>query len=313
MLEHDIYVNGNGDYVMPLPVGRYKFMTIFNNTNYVVSIYAGRSKGLTERIERFSLYTDKTVPIPANIREITFDWTGTGADKIRVILSETSLGINQTLVSPGGSSSVIIAGDSAGLAKANQLPSTLFAGDFRVALMAESVGLARGSQLPTVLDSDNLKVALKSDGVGLAKAAQLPSALTGSGNLKVAVSEAAQLPSALTGGGNLKVAVSEGLTTLLTHATTPSVQKVAMTNANTEYIIPLPAGTKRFTVGMVENDTPYRMAFAGGIVASPAGLTAAYIQFHEGQSYSVEGLLAASSLRFACSVAGKHIQVISWS
>jgi hypothetical protein len=89
----------------------------------------------------------------------------------------------------------------------------------------------------------------------------------------------------------------------------PVIYNVTMTNANTEYSQAL-TNCKKFIILMRENDTTFRIAFVTGKVATP---TAPYFTVPEGSSYDEDNINFTGTIYFACSLAGKIIQIITWS
>ena len=95
----------------------YSFITILNNSPYAITVKANGST-----LFNFPIYTVLTIPINSVILQAntqvnyTVSWAGTGAGSFTMIFSENNLGLNQSLVAASGQSSVIITGDTAGLA-----------------------------------------------------------------------------------------------------------------------------------------------------------------------------------------------------
>lgn len=87
---------------------------------------------------------------------------------------------------------------------------------------------------------------------------------------------------------------------------------ILMTNADTEYSQALPAGCKAFSVSVQDGDVTknYRLAYVPGKVAMP---TRPYKKYNCGVEYSNENIyLDATTLYFACSEAGKAMQIEAW-
>lgn len=93
---------------------------------------------------------------------------------------------------------------------------------------------------------------------------------------------------------------------------TPEIFNVTMTNADTEYSQALPKGCKRFYASVFDGESldNYRLAYVIGKVATP---TAPYLKYNCNIEYYEEGLnLDAVTLYFACSAAGKTMQILAW-
>ena len=154
-LYKQILVNGNGTYRITIPKG-YNFLLIENPTAYSVEVYNSISDLIIQnRIAFCSIYTILPVRLPMSddvFRDYLISYTGAGADKITVQILQDNPGPGQTLISPGGSSSVVIAGDSVGLARSANFPSSLSGGgNFRVAVMEFQGALpAGGNAIGTV-------------------------------------------------------------------------------------------------------------------------------------------------------------------
>lgn len=92
----------------------------------------------------------------------------------------------------------------------------------------------------------------------------------------------------------------------------PTIYNVTMATANTEYSQALPANLKKinFSVQAGDNTSNYRYAYATGKVATP---TAPYKQYNSDIEFSADNILIASgTLYFACSIAGKVMQIECW-
>lgn len=94
----------------------------------------------------------------------------------------------------------------------------------------------------------------------------------------------------------------------------PRIINKTLTDADTEYPLALPAGAKRFTIKMRETDTDFIMAFERGAVegATPRG---EYSTVPNGDSFSEVDLQTGNDFKIyvACAVAGKTIEVTTWS
>lgn len=125
MFQVDIPVSGSGSKNVHVPRG-YKFMLLENPTGYAVNVYSDLvNQDVQHRIAYCSIYTIMPVLLPNQgntEQDLNIVYTGSGIDKISVKFTEENPGIGQTLISPGGSSSVIVAGDGVGLAKSTQFP-----------------------------------------------------------------------------------------------------------------------------------------------------------------------------------------------
>jgi hypothetical protein len=99
-------------------------------------------------------------------------------------------------------------------------------------------------------------------------------------------------------------------TTLVNAATTPLEDNVPMTNADTQYSSVLPAGCKKFSI-QVRDGTAARFAFTTGKVATSI---AHYETLPADSIYYEDNLnLTSKTIYFACAVAGKVMEVVSWS
>lgn len=101
--------------------------------------------------------------------------------------------------------------------------------------------------------------------------------------------------------------------TTITKAETVAIYNVTMTNANQEYSQALPAGTKSFSASIQDGDSSFnvRYAFVTGKVATP---TAPYLKYNGAVEFSSDELhYDSGTLYFACSSAGKVMQIIAWS
>lgn len=91
------------------------------------------------------------------------------------------------------------------------------------------------------------------------------------------------------------------------HAATPTLYAVTMTTQNTEYSQALPAGTKKFTI-ISRDGTPFRLAYVTGKVAAPTD------PYRTLTAKGEDNLnLASLTLYFACSAAGKVVEIEAWS
>ena len=105
-------------------------------------------------------------------------------------------------------------------------------------------------------------------------------------------------------------AVESGTWTFIKAATTPNEYNITMTNADTEYSKALLANTKKFML-RVRDGTAARYAFTTGKVA---GSTSPYFTLGTGEVYWEEGLnLSSKTIYFACSSAGKVVELLAWS
>jgi hypothetical protein len=97
-------------------------------------------------------------------------------------------------------------------------------------------------------------------------------------------------------------------------ATYPTLSNINMTNANAEYSVSLPSNTKRFTLSVVDGDDTfnYRVAYVTGKVGSQVS---PFLKYNGNVEFSVENVDTSNTglvVYFACSVAGKKMQVESW-
>lgn len=138
MIFIDLYFTTNGQKTVSIPKG-YKFVTIMNPTPYGIQLFKKNSTELLDRFGFVPVFTHSTIPLPESgvvDTSITVTWAGSGPDKAALIVSQESLGINQTLINPDSGDAVSIIADSVGLARQNQLPENLTAGgNMKVAVM----------------------------------------------------------------------------------------------------------------------------------------------------------------------------------
>ena len=94
-------------------------------------------------------------------------------------------------------------------------------------------------------------------------------------------------------------------------ATTPTVYNVTMTNLDIEYSQALPANTKILEFRCQDTGFATRFAFETGKVATP---TAPYRTLGAGESKTLDNLnLTTKTLYFACSTAGKVMEIECWT
>lgn len=91
------------------------------------------------------------------------------------------------------------------------------------------------------------------------------------------------------------------------HCTTPALYTVTMTTQNVEYSQALPAGTKKFTI-VSRDGTPFRLAYVTDKVAAPTDPYRTVVSKGEDNLNA-----AALTLYFACSAAGKVVEIEAWS
>lgn len=91
----------------------------------------------------------------------------------------------------------------------------------------------------------------------------------------------------------------------------PNILNVTLTNADTEYSISIPGGTKHFSV---QCRTAFAVRFAF-VTSKVAGPTAPYATIKSGGAYtSPEKLsVAATTLYLASAEAGVAVEVVCWS
>lgn len=91
----------------------------------------------------------------------------------------------------------------------------------------------------------------------------------------------------------------------------PTILNTTLTNANEQYSISIPGGTKHFSV-QCRTAFAVRFAFVAGLVAGP---TAPYATIKSGGAYtSPEKLnMAAATLYLASAEAGVAVEVVCWS
>lgn len=93
----------------------------------------------------------------------------------------------------------------------------------------------------------------------------------------------------------------------------PEIYNVTMTNANEEYSQALPKGCKRFYMSVISGESTdnYRISYVTGKVATP---TSPYLKYNCNIEYFEEELnLEEETLYFACSSAGKVMQILAWT
>ena len=94
-------------------------------------------------------------------------------------------------------------------------------------------------------------------------------------------------------------------------ATTPALYNITMTDLDTQYSQALPAGTKKFEIRCQDPGFATRFAYVTGKVATP---TAPYKILLAGEVKSIDNVnLAAQTLYFACSTAGKVFEIEAWT
>jgi hypothetical protein len=114
--DYSIYITGTGSKIINDVSSSFKYIHILNNSDFAIEV-----KGNGERILTLPSYTILPVPIPQSILatgrpSYEIIWTGTGNPAtLRVIFANEVLFPGMTLSPPSGSSSVMIAGQSAGL------------------------------------------------------------------------------------------------------------------------------------------------------------------------------------------------------
>lgn len=94
-------------------------------------------------------------------------------------------------------------------------------------------------------------------------------------------------------------------------ATFPSLNSLTLTNADTEYSLVIPRGTKKFSVFTNHASGAFRFAWESGKVASP---TEPYVNVANGLSYTEEDLDTKENLTMylASSTAGLVVVVSYW-
>jgi len=99
---------------------------------------------------------------------------------------------------------------------------------------------------------------------------------------------------------------------LIKTSSTPLIQTVTLTNANTEYSVDLPIGTRRFSM-QPRQRVDVRFAFQSGKVAGP---TEPYATMKAGAPYTEWDLHSPTftiPIYFASSTAGTVVEIISWA
>lgn len=93
--------------------------------------------------------------------------------------------------------------------------------------------------------------------------------------------------------------------TLESSSQTAEIINVVALLANTEYSIPLPDNTKRFTIKLRETDAKLRVKFSSG---------GSFLELKRGVSYTEENLLTTSvTVYFETTKAGKTVELIYWT
>lgn len=90
----------------------------------------------------------------------------------------------------------------------------------------------------------------------------------------------------------------------------PTIHNQTLTNANTEYTISIPGGTKHLSI-QCRTAFDVRFAFETGKVAGP---TAPYATVKSGAAYTAPEKLAmaASTLYLASAQAGVVVEIVTW-
>lgn len=95
-------------------------------------------------------------------------------------------------------------------------------------------------------------------------------------------------------------------------AMVPYKLEISMPLVNTEYLVSLPAGTKRFYMKSRSGNPKLKFAYVSGAVASPAGL---FTTIHPGGSFDREEILFPSgkTVYVSSSKAGEILEVEYWT
>jgi hypothetical protein len=135
-------MNGSGSEHLTIPSG-YKFLSIINNTDNVIYIYA-ETRSTNEpdyALVKVPNYTSITIPIDGRLKYTFFytDGGGAGNKKAELIYAVENLQIN-SLLGTQIAGTVTIGADGVGLSRQNQLPTDLSGeGNLKVGL-AETEG-----------------------------------------------------------------------------------------------------------------------------------------------------------------------------
>lgn len=127
-----VVMHGSGLKYIEVPKG-YKYVSIINNTPDTVMLFTGQQvyEGYDPKDAIISVTPRTSITIP--LGEYTSYFTviyrkgivGDDPQTVQLIFSVVNLNINTQLGTPGNTNNVVITSDGAGLAKQNQLPSTL--------------------------------------------------------------------------------------------------------------------------------------------------------------------------------------------
>jgi len=170
-----------------------------------------------------------------------------------------------------------------------------------------AAALPAGTNKIGVVDIENMP-AIALSNVDIASLPELPAGDNNIGNVDVVT-----LPSIPAGNNNIGdvdvTTIAAGQ--VVKPGTAPNIYNITMTSANTEYSQALPAGCKKIFASIQDADTSVdlRFAFVTGKVATP---TAPYYKYNGGVELIIDGLeIASGTLYFACSGAGKIMQIIA--
>lgn len=290
--DYSIYIDGSGNKIFNDISSNFKFIHILNNTGFAVTV-----KGNGETIMNVPIYTMMVVPIPQSILATgrpNYDiaWSGTSSPAtLRVIFADEVLFPGMTLVSPGGSSTVIIAGQAAGLATEDKQDDILVA--------IANVGIGQS----TAANQNDIKALLATiDGTvsGVSTAARQDAMMLLIDGLEADTNTIA----------NTAALISTKLDLIQQRAGVPTVLNLSLAAANTEYSAALPAGTKIISAWIEGGGADYRLAWEPGKVA---GSVRPYLAMGTGDSYYIDGInLAAGTLYAASATAGKILVIECW-
>lgn len=95
----------------------------------------------------------------------------------------------------------------------------------------------------------------------------------------------------------------------LESSNTPVISVVTLTNADTEYSYTMPADTRKFTIQARES-ADVRIAFESGKVATS---TDPYLTLKAGNVWWEDHIDSETTIYFASSSAGTHVEILIWS
>lgn len=94
MLKLTFDMNGDGSRLERTPSGLYKYITIYNMSRFVFTMFKGNTTLAGETIAICSAYTMVTIPIEGYIDVINFTWSGSVGTPERCIIYMTDTNLN---------------------------------------------------------------------------------------------------------------------------------------------------------------------------------------------------------------------------